>query len=129
MKTVELLISKYDTNMDREISFDEFFDLFNNLNQEYETFLLTDSDGSGFIDLHEFTEALKGKGYFFSRGFYEYIVNKICKRTKQHGIQFDIYIRVAARFDQLCAQYNHTLFFQKNSLENYLKENFFDDFW
>jgi Ca2+-binding EF-hand superfamily protein len=129
MKTIQLLISKYDTNGDREISFEEFFELFNNLNEEYETFLLTDADGSGFIDLHEFTEALKGKGYFFSHKFYEYIVNEICKRTKNPGIPFDIYIRVAARFDQLSRQYNLTLFYQKNSLENFLKKNFFDDFW
>jgi Ca2+-binding EF-hand superfamily protein len=131
MKTIELLISKYDTNGDREISFEEFFDLYNNLNEEYETFLLTDADGSGLIDLDEFTSALKNKGYFFGKNFYEHIVHEICKRTKKSGIQFDIYIRVAARFDQLCQQYNRTLNYsnQKSSLENYLKKNFFENFW
>ena len=35
LKTIELLISKHDKNGDKEISFEEFNSLFNNLNEEY----------------------------------------------------------------------------------------------
>jgi Ca2+-binding EF-hand superfamily protein len=129
IKTVELLMSKYDTNGDREISFEEFYDLFSNLNEEFESFLLMDSDGSGSIDLEEFANALKQKGYNFSRSFFQGIMEEIDKKTGHNGIRFDNYIRVAARFDFLCQSYRKTPYFQKESLEVYLKKTFFQDFW
>ena len=129
IKTIELLISRYDANGDKQISFDEFFELFNSLNEEYESFLLTDSDGSGTIDLDEFKTSLRRKGYNFSDQFFHYVVSEICNRTKKNGIQFDNYIRVAARFDYLCHFYHNTPYFQKNSLEEYLRKTFFQDFW
>jgi Ca2+-binding EF-hand superfamily protein len=129
LKTVELLISRYDTNGDREISFNEFFDLFNSLNEEFESFLMMDTDGSGSIDFIEFKTALKQKGYNFSDYFFKYIVDEICARTRKSGILFDSYIRVAARFDYLIHYYKNTPYFQRNSLEEYLRKTFFTDFW
>ena len=55
-KTVEFLIEKYDKNGDREISFDEFDDLFYYLNEEHEDFLKIDTDDSGVgLNLTKFT--------------------------------------------------------------------------
>jgi hypothetical protein len=117
-------------NGDKQISFDEFFDLFNCINEEYEAFLMIDSDGSGLIDLYEFKSALRNKGYNFSDMFFQYLMNEICAKTKKNGIQFDNYVRVAARFDYLCNFYQNTPYFQKShSLEDYLGKTFFQDFW
>ncbi len=129
IKTVELLMSKYDTNGDREISFEEFYDLFLNLNEEFESFLLMDCDDSGSIDLEEFRNAINRKGYNFSSTFYQGLMSEIAKQTGFDGIRFDNYIRVAARFDFLCQSYRKTPYFQKDSLEAYLKKTFFQDFW
>jgi Ca2+-binding EF-hand superfamily protein len=130
IKTVELLISRYDMDGDKQIDFDEFFDLFNSINDEFEAFLLTDSDGSGLIDLYEFQTSLRNKGYSFSDQFFQYLMSEICTKTKKSGIQFDNYIRVAARFDYLCNFYHNTPYFQKSlSLEEYLRKTFFQDFW
>ena len=129
MKTAESLIAKYDKNGDREISFDEFTDLFNNLNEEYENFLMMDSDGSGEIDLEEFEKAISNKGFTFSRHFYENVMDDVRKHTNFYGIKFDIYIRIAARFDFLCSSYKNTPYFHKHSLAHYLKKTFFQDFW
>lgn len=128
-KTVELLMSKYDTNGDREISFEEFHDLFLNLNEEFESFLYMDADDSGSIDINEFSSSINKKGYNFSNDFYLAIMNEIEKKTGHRGIRFDNYIRVAARFDFLCQSYRKTPYFQKESLERYLKKTFFQDFW
>jgi Ca2+-binding EF-hand superfamily protein len=93
LKTVELLMSKYDKNGDREISFDEFYDLYTNLNDEYENFLMTDTDDSGQIDANEFTTTMNNKGYYFSFKFFKFIVDEISKHTGINGIKFDNYIR------------------------------------
>lgn len=93
LKTVELMISKYDKNSDRQISFEEFNDLYMNLNVEYENFLLTDSDGSGLIDTDEFSATMNKKGFYFNKKFFKFIVDEISKHTGNYGIQFDNYIR------------------------------------
>lgn len=130
IKTIHLLISKYDKNGDREISFDEFYDLYCNLNEEYENFLMMDEDGSGYIDLDEFQSAMVSKDYNFTRKFFKFIVEEIGKHTASSGIKFDNYIRVMARFDYLCAYYQKTPYFHnKHSLQSYLKNTFFQDFW
>jgi len=92
-KTIDIFISKYDKNGDREISFEEFFNLYNYLNEEFENFLLTDSDGSGLIDPNEFRDSMLKKGYQFNNNFFEFIVDEIRKKTGNYGIKFDDYIR------------------------------------
>lgn len=129
IKTVELLIAKYDVNGDKEISFEEFFDLFNSLNEEYENFLMMDTDGSGSIDQAEFTDAIMRKGHEFSHEFFKYIMDEVYRKTGQYGIQFDNYIRIAARFEFLCKTYKNTPYYHKHPLESYLKKTFFQDFW
>jgi Ca2+-binding EF-hand superfamily protein len=129
LKTVELLIAKYDKNGDREIEFSEFADLFNNLNDEFENFLMMDTDDSGTIDITEFETAFTKKGYNFHHDFFKLIMEKVHKHTGCDGIKFDNYIRIMARFDFLCKSYRNTPYFHKNSLEHYLKKTFFQDFW
>ncbi len=129
IKTVHLLIAKYDTNGDREISFDEFNDLFFNLNDEFEAFLMMDTDGSGSIDKNELMIAINRKGYRFSSAFYDYLCDTINRHTGSRAIEFDNYIRIAARFDFLCNTYRRTPYFHKDSLETYMRKTFFQDFW
>ena len=129
MKTVKSLLAKYDKNGDGEISFDEFTDLFNNLNEEFENFLMMDSDDSGVIDLEEFEKAISNKGFTFSGHFYENVMEDVRKHTHVYGIKFDIYIRIVARFYFVCSSYRKTPYFDKHSLEPYLKKTFFRDFW
>lgn len=129
LKTVELLVSKYDKNGDREIDFNEFYDLFVNLSDEYEAFLMMDSDDSGSIDIDEFSAALDKKGYEFTSDFYRMIMREIERKTNFANIRFDNYIRVAARFDFLTNTYKKTPYFHKESLQSYLTKTFFLDFW
>lgn len=129
LKTVEIILDKFDKNGDREISFDEFSLLFTKLNEEFENFLLMDADDSGQIDIEEFSHGLKTKGYDFSPKFYKLIFDEIKKKTGHKGINFDYYIRIAARFDYLCKFYRITPYYQKTSLESYLKKTFFQNFW
>ena len=109
LETVELLIAKYDENGDREIEFSEFTDLFNNLNEEFENFLMMDSDDSGTIDLDEFESSLTKKGYDFSHDFFQFIMHELHKHTDIDGLKFDNYIRIMARFDFLYKSYPNIL--------------------
>ena len=129
VKTVNLLLVRYDTNGDHEISFDEFYDLYMNLNEEYEGFLLMDTDGSGGIDIDELREALRAKGYMFSAGFFKLVMDEVNKHTGGRIIEFDNYIRIGARFDFLCHTYNKIPYMYRDSLETYMKKTFFVDFW
>jgi Ca2+-binding EF-hand superfamily protein len=128
-KTIELLLQKYDTNGDKQISFEEFYDLFLHLNEEYENFLLMDEDGSGEIDFNELSNALEKKGYSLSEQFYKFIINEMQRNTGHSGIKFDNYIRIAARFDYLCKYYRKSSLFQKYPMETYLRSSFFENFW
>lgn len=129
-KTIQLLISRYDKNGDREISFEEFFDLYCNLNDEFENFLMMDGDGNGFIDFDEFAQAMTSRGYNFSNRFFKFIIDEIGKHGNFRGIKFDSFIRVMARFDYLVEHYKKTPYFHnKHNLESYLKNTFFQDFW
>ncbi len=130
MKTIQLLISRYDKNGDMEINFDEFFDLFCNINEEYESFLIMDKDSSGYVNCDEFSLAMNSKGYNFSPKFFKFIVGEIGKHSNSRGMKFDNYIRAMARFDYLCEYYRKTPYFHNNhNLESYLKNTFFQDFW
>ncbi len=129
LKTVILLMSKYDKNNDKSITFDEFYDLYGDLNAEYESFLLMDVDGSGDINLNELEQGFSNKGYKFTKDFYQLIITEINKKTGDLGVKFDHYIRLASRFDYLCHYYRETPYYQKMPLENYLKKTLFLDFW
>ena len=129
IKTINLIISKYDKNGDGEISFDEFYNLFLTLNEEFENFLMMDADGSGEIDQDEFMSAMKNKGFTLTKKFYQFIFEEIYRHTRSKGIKFDNFIRMTARFDYLRDYYNKTTYFHKFPLESYLKNTFFQDFW
>ena len=89
---------------------------------------MIDTDASGAIDAPELYEALKNRKYNLSREFSDFVVN-ILKQRNPRGITFDLYCRVAARFDYLCESYTNIKFYQRQPLERYLKETFFTEFW
>jgi Ca2+-binding EF-hand superfamily protein len=128
IKTAELLVNKYDTNNDGEISFHEFESLFGYLNEEYFKFLMADSDGNMTIDSHELEEFLKQRGFKFKKDFYNFIINSIKSRTK-NGVTFDYYCRLMARFDYLTKIHATIPYYKTYPLENYLRDAFFSEFW
>ncbi|RNA27078.1 programmed cell death 6 [Brachionus plicatilis] len=97
---------QYDNNRNNEISFQEFYDLFVGLNIQFNEFLDIDRDSSGFIDSRELASSMYSKGYQFSPETFDYVVNEISRRSGKQGISFDIYVRVAARFEALRNEYN-----------------------
>jgi Ca2+-binding EF-hand superfamily protein len=122
--TINTLIEKYDNDRDNQISFQEFYDLFQHLNAQYNEFLDFDADSSGFIDGRELANVLRRKGYSFSPDLFNYIVNEISRRSGKNGINFDTYVRVIARFDFLRSAYNRS----PNMgvpLEKYVRDSFF----
>merc|ERR1712147_490825 len=89
IKTIHLLIARYDKSGDRMISFNQFFDLYCNLNNEFESFLMMDKAGNGYINKDEFSEAMINKRYNFSRKFFKFIVDEIGKHSSCNIIKFD----------------------------------------
>ncbi len=143
-KTVEILLQKYDQNHDNEISFDEFFNLFIGINDQFNEFLDIDVDFSGTIDSNELAMSLNKKNYNLSRQFFNYLCEELSKRTRKNAITFDMYVRVIARIDSLRKQYfqmnNHAgsnHFHNSNdyrsvadqrSMEHFIANNFFLNF-
>jgi Ca2+-binding EF-hand superfamily protein len=127
LKTVRLFIEKYDKNGDGDIDFNEFQELFNYLNSEFERFLTIDLDGSGTVDAHELATALKNNFNIKSDQVSNYIVNTI-RSHYPNGITFDLFCRVMVRFSYLHHQYNTIQYYQKGSFEDYLKKTFFTQF-
>lgn len=127
-KTIDLLIKIHDRNGDNEISFDEFFDLHRKLNEDWETFLVTDADSSGGIDPNEFSHLLKSKGYSLSPKFFIFFFNNLYAKLGKNYIEFDIFIRVSARLEFLLKCYHtNTNYYRNYSIENYLENTFFKD--
>ena len=132
-KTVKLLLSKYDRDNDNEINFDEFFNLFQGINLQFNEFLDIDKDSSGTIDSSELAGYLHRKGYKFTKSFYDALMFELSKLTHSNsGVSFDLYVRVIAKIDYLRNQFNHfnQHSYQSNTgnLEDYVKENFFINF-
>ena len=133
IKTVKLLVNKYDTNHDGEISFEEFGSLFNFLNEEYFKFVMADRDGSETIDSEELREFLEQRGYEFDTNFCTFVVETI-KINTENDISFDFFCRIMARFDYLTDLYNRDLISTKPTcslipLQLYVRDSFFNEFW
>lgn len=122
--TVQYLVQKYDNNRNNEISFHEFHDLFVGLNIQFNEFLDIDRDSSGFIDGRELTNAMYAKGFHFSPEIFDYVVNEISRRSGKQGISFDIYVRVAARFEALRNEYNR-MPMKNMPMEMFVRSKFF----
>ncbi|CAF0964823.1 unnamed protein product [Brachionus calyciflorus] len=122
--TVQFLIQKYDNNKDNEIAFNEFYDLYCGLSVQYNEFLDVDQDSSGLIDSRELSNSLRRKGFNFSQEVIDFIVNEISRRSGKHGISFDIYVRVTARFENLRNEYNR-LPYKNIPLDIYIRDRFF----
>lgn len=122
--TVQYLIQKYDNNRNNEICLQEFQDLFVGLNMQFNEFLDIDRDSSGFIDSRELASAMHRKGFNFSPEIFEYIVSEISRRSGKQGISFDIYVRLAARFEALRNEYNR-MPVKNMPLEMFVRSKFF----
>lgn len=129
-KTVFLLIKSYDLDGDNQISFDEFLNLHSKLNEDWETFLITDTDSSGGIDSNELSKTIQNKGYSLSKKFFEFFFDKFFEKTGKKNIEFDMFIRVSARLEYLLKYYhNNTNCYRNYSIESYLEKKFFQEFF
>lgn len=125
-ETVKLLLNKYDSDRDDRISFQEFKNLFLGINNQYNEFLDIDQDFSGVIDMSELSAYFRTKGFNFANRFFIFLMDSIAHRTGSRSINFDIYLKVRARFDQLNAEYQrHRVTEEK---ETYFGRNFFQKF-
>jgi Ca2+-binding EF-hand superfamily protein len=132
-KTVELLVNMYDTNHDGEISFGEFQNLFSFINEEYGRFLLADEDCSQTIESDELENFIQERGYNIAKNFCTFIVESIKNKTG-NGVSFDYFCRIMARFYHLIGSYNFQIGLEESiddsiSLDVYLQNNFFKEFW
>lgn len=129
--TVQYLLKKYDRDNDNEINFNEFHQLFVEINNQYNEFLDIDLDFSGSIDSQELANALRRKNYTFSADFFNFLFFELSKRSGKQTISFDIYVRVTARFDQLKYDFKNSPQNRGNSnvnsmqLEQFIKQYFF----
>lgn len=123
--TIQTLIEKYDKDRDNQISFQEFNDLFVQLNAQLNEFYDFDSDNSGSIDGRELGNILRRKGYNFSPDLFNYVVSEISRRSGKNGVNFDTYVRVIARFDFLRAQHSANPQLRSVPLEKYIRDTFF----
>ena len=118
-------MEKYDKNRNGQIQFDEFYDLFAGINQQFNDFLDMDRDSSGFIDGRELTAALHRRGFTdLSPDLFNYIVYELSRRNGVSGINFDLYVRTIARLDYLRAQYYRNPY---NSVpfDQFVRQSFF----
>lgn len=133
-KTVYFLLKKFDQNNDDEISFEEFYNLFIGINNQYNDFLDIDVDFSGTIDSVELATVLRKKNCNFSQNFFNYFIEELAKRTGKNSISFDMYVRVIARIDYLRQQFNQERNKnaqngdQSKNIEYYIANQFFSNF-
>lgn len=124
--TVKLLLNKYDNNNDNQISFKEFNDLFIGINNQFNDFIDIDTDFSGSIDINELAQYFQTKGFNFNPNFYRFVMETISRRTGSNVVNFDIYLKIRARFDQLNAEYQRTR--SRDNKEHFFGTKFFLQF-
>jgi Ca2+-binding EF-hand superfamily protein len=123
------MLRKFDSNRDNRITFNEFFELYSYINEEYARFLMCDANSSGTMDAIELTNLLNGRGTRVSPQAINYIVSNV-EQMLQKRITFDIFCRVNARFDYLSKSYRMMQSQYGNQpFEQYLTNNFFTEFW
>lgn len=133
VKTVELLVNMYDTNHDGEINFEEFQNLFSFINEEYSRFLMADEDCSQTIESNELEHFIHERGFTTAKNFCTFIVESIKTKTGK-GVSFDYFCRIMARFYNIIGSYNFQIGLEESvddsiSLDVYLKNKFFEEFW
>ena len=99
--------------------------MFIGLNNQYNEFLDVDRDFSGLVDGRELESSLRRRGFNFSPEIYNYIIYEMSRRTGLNGINFDLFVRVSARFDFLRDQYSRNPALQNMPLEHYVRNSFF----
>ena len=127
IKTVKLIVELFDMNSDGQIGFNEFQRVFQYLNNEYLAFLEIDENNNGHIEGSELHSALVSKKCQIHSNFSRFIVNEFDK--VQQKITLDLYCRISVRLALLREAYSKDERNQFQSIEIYLKENFFEQFW
>jgi Ca2+-binding EF-hand superfamily protein len=95
------------------------------INNQYNEFLDIDRDFSGTVDGRELETSLRRRGFNFSPDIFQFVIYEMSRRTGIQGINFDLYVRVTARFEFLRDQYQRNPSYQNMPLEQYIKANFF----
>ncbi len=125
---MKILLKKYDRDGDNEIDFDEFYNLFVGVNNQYNEFLDYDQDFSGTIDSNELTNSLKRKGYNLNSNFIESLIREVNRYSGgKNAVSFDLYVRIIARIDHLRSIFNQHKH-DRSNFENFIKEKFFMEF-
>lgn len=124
-KTVQILLLQYDKDHDNEISFQEFYELFTAINEQYIDFLDIDLDSSGCIDSNELEKALRNKGFHMSAKFFSDLFMEILKRANATEITFDLFVRITSRFIHIRNEFKNSGI---TDMEKYFRKNFFIDF-
>lgn len=125
---MKILLKKYDRDGDNEIDFDEFYNLFVGINNQYNEFLDYDQDFSGTIDSSELTNSLKRKGYNLNSNFIESLIREVNRYSGgKNDVSFDLYVRIIARIDHLRSIFNQHKH-DRSNFENFIKEKFFMEF-
>lgn len=91
IRTVQLMITMFDCDMNGTISFDEFGKLFKYVNDWQNCFRQFDRDNSGSIDRQELSTALMRFGYSLSPQFINFMVRRF-GHNRRESISFDDFI-------------------------------------
>jgi Ca2+-binding EF-hand superfamily protein len=107
--------------------------LFSFINEEYSRFLLADEDCSQTIDSVELENFIQERGFNIAKNICSFIVESIKTQTG-NGVSFDYFCRIMARFYHLIGSYNFQIGLEESindsiSLDVYLQNNFFEEFW
>ncbi|CAH8584314.1 unnamed protein product [Heterobilharzia americana] len=91
LRTVQLMITMFDRDMNGTIGFDEFCSLFKYVQDWQQCFRRYDRDNSGSIDRQEFSNALCSFGYRLSPQFIQLMISRF-DRNRRGCIAFDDFI-------------------------------------
>ncbi|KAJ3434155.1 peflin [Anaeramoeba flamelloides] len=103
-ETCSLLIRLFDTEQKGSVNFQQFFKMYNFINQMKVSFCNVDQDNSGNIDANELATALKYSGYTFPNNVIMTLCNKF---GKKNVIYFDNWIALCAHLQRTRAVFQN----------------------
>merc|ERR1711874_340264 len=95
----QTMIKMFDTNLTGTIEIEEFWKLFEYIQQWKAMFEGFDKDRRGMLDEGEFSQALQQMGYRFSPTFVQNLLTKLSPR--EHRLSLDNFIVVSVRIRRL----------------------------